>query len=129
MRTRNSDCDRVDNAVLKTALMPANNTATSRDNETTWNEADSHKLRKLPIPNDKLYPAFYLKKQVHRALSIKCFLQRFPKSPYQVRETMRAIGNVAVGRLQRILPQAIWSKEDTRDVIRAIEAILEQLPS
>ena len=115
--------------MLETALALANNTEPSRYTEKTWNEADSRKLRKLPIPNEKLYPAFYLKKHVHRVLSMKWFLHRFPAGPHKVRETMGATGNIALEGLQRILLQATWSKNELKDVIAAIDAILEHLPS
>ena len=129
MRNRTTECDRVDNPVLETALTLANNTEPSQCTETTWNEADQHKIRRSPIPNGKLYPAFYLKKHVHRVFCMEWFLHRFPAKPHLVRETMGALGDIALERLQRVLPQAIWSKQDTTEVIAAIDAILEQLPS
>ena len=125
MRNRTSECDRVDNAVLEAALMVAENTAPSRYTETTWNGAEQQKVRRLPIPNDKLYPAFRLKKHVHRVLCMKWFLYRFPAKPHLVRESMGGIGDIALERLQRVLPQEIWLKQDTTEVIGAIDAILD----
>ena len=107
-----------------TAFTLADNTKPSQYTETVWNEADSHKIRKLPIPSDLRHPAFYLKKNAHRVLSMKWILHRFPAGPHLVREKMGGIGKIAQGRLNRIIPQAIWSKQNTRDVIGTIDAIL-----
>ena len=129
MQNCTSECDRVDNTVLEAALTLDNNTEPSRYTETAWNEADQHKARRLPITNDKLFPAFYLKKHVQRVLCMKWFLHRFPAKPHLVRESMGGIGDTALERPQRVLPQSILSKQDTKEVIGAIDAIVEQLPS
>ena len=129
MRIRTSECDRLDNSLLEKALTIAGDTEPSKYTESVWNEADLHRARRLPIPNNGLYQAFYLKKHVHRVLSMKWFLHRFSARPHGVREKLGGIGNIVMNKLKTVLPYAIWSKKDTRDVIGAIDTILDQLPS
>ena len=106
----------------------ADNTKPSQYTKTVWNEGDSHKIRKFPIPNDRIHTAFYLKKHARRVLSMKCSLDRFPANPHLVREKIGAIGKIVLEKLHSILPHAVWSKQDTCDVIGATDAILEHLP-
>ena len=61
-------------------------------------------------------------------LRMKFFLHRFPANPHLVRERMGGIGYFVLERLNKMLPQAVLSNQDTRDVIRAIDAILEHVP-
>ena len=118
----------MDKSVLETAFMLTDNTKPFQYTGTVWNEADSHKNRKLPIPNYLQHPAFYLKKHAIRVLSMKWFLHRFSERPHLVREKIGGIGNIVLERLNRILQQAVWSRQGTRDVIGAIDAILDHLP-
>ena len=129
MKNRIKGSSRIDANVLEKALSKAENTANSRYKDTIWNEADQHKVRKLPIPDPGLHLPFYLYQNKHRILSMKRFLHRFPATPYKVRKVMGGAGDIALSRLSTILRQHKWSKQDAKDLVSAINAILEHLPS
>ena len=76
---------RIDANVLERALSKADNTAPSRYKEAVWNEADQHKVRKLPIPDPGLHLAFSLPQHKNCILSMKWFLHRLPASPQSPR--------------------------------------------
>ena len=129
MKTRVTSCSRINESVLVNALRNAENKAQSRWTETVWNEADQHKVRRLPIPDPGLHLSFYSKHHKHRVHSMKWFLHRFPARPYKVQEVMGAAGDIVLERLLRILPQHRWDAQDSRDLVSAINAILELLPT
>ena len=114
MKVRIAECTRIDANVMAAALCKADNTAPSWYKDTVWNEADQHKVRKLPIPDLGLHLPFSLSKHRHRILSVKWFLLRFPASPEKVREVIGAPGDIAISQLSTILSAHKWSNQYER---------------